>query len=165
MLLDVGEGFGVVGVRVVFLLPDADPGYFVPARRNQDEFVPESLLPLEEWNNLLFEYAIELRQAIGLQLHRNVSSKHRTSLRFSPYGGGDFTGSAQSGRSRLKPRTGGKLALPVAGKRSPPTEVGRNRLSSLGGCYANRMKACAADVNKNQQFFLGRSKPIREAAR
>ena len=84
-LLDFGEFLAIIRLSILFLLPDADANRFGPVRVRQDDFLPETFLALQQWNDLLVENAVEFGQATAFQAHRNESSKRVILLWLTTY--------------------------------------------------------------------------------
>src|ERR1700687_1236959 len=73
-------GSAVVSFRVLCCVPQADSERFCSCRTNERDFVLESLLFSKQGNDFLLERPGKLRNAIGLQMHRNSACKHVTLL-------------------------------------------------------------------------------------
>src|SRR6266852_91742 len=75
-LQHVRIGCAVIGCGVFFLIPQTDSNRFRSVPDDECDFVLETFLPSEEGNDPVLYRAGKLRNAIGLENHRNVSGKH-----------------------------------------------------------------------------------------
>src|SRR5262249_31732072 len=66
----------VVGFRVLFRLPEADRHGFPAFRCNQTDFITETILLAERWNDFLFHYVRKLRSGVCLQPKSHMTRKH-----------------------------------------------------------------------------------------
>src|SRR6516165_7189385 len=78
---DFGIELTVVNLREFLGLPQADGYHFRLVGRNQDQFIEETLLPAEQGKNFLFKHFRKLWCPILVDLHRNLSAKHKSLLR------------------------------------------------------------------------------------
>jgi hypothetical protein len=72
-----------IGFRVLFLVPKTDGDYFRSGSGDdEDDFVLEGVLFPKEGKDLVLDYLGKLHTGIGLQVDRNVTSKHVNPLGF-----------------------------------------------------------------------------------
>src|SRR5438093_6792464 len=69
-------GSAVIGFRVLLLLPQTDSDRFPAFRGDEGDLVLEALRLPKDGNDFPLNQLGELRDAIGLQLHANGTSKH-----------------------------------------------------------------------------------------
>src|SRR5713226_5056237 len=75
-LQHVRIGCAVIGCGVFFVIPQADSNRFRSVPDDEYDFVLETFLLSEEGNDPVLNRAGKLRNAIGLENHRNLSGKH-----------------------------------------------------------------------------------------
>src|ERR1700758_2518770 len=79
-LNDFGIELAVISLGEFLVLPQADGDHFRLVGRKQHQLIEETLLPAEQGKNFLFNHLRKLWRPVLLDLHRNVTAKHKSSL-------------------------------------------------------------------------------------
>src|SRR5260370_24120906 len=88
--MDLWIGCAVIGFRVVFLVPHADSDCIRSVRGNQDQFVLEAFLLLQQRQDFVLKRLVKRCNTIRLQTHGNTTSEHVNLLSCGGYLRGPF---------------------------------------------------------------------------